>query len=520
MKIDHESMMCNICGASEFRAGPGQRLSVNGLLPQCVQCHSLERHRIVRSVLENIHDLVPSPSNMLQFSADPSIDHEWFTETEVSEYGGNNPLDLQNIDRPDDSYQIVICNHVLEHVERDLDALRELLRITRPDGFAFVTFPDLVNRTHSIDWGFPDSTRHGHYRIYARDSLQRLQSAVPHTYWCLCTAPDPVTNVPDVCIIVSKSKSTHDAIIQCLVGSAQSNYKIEEKTPLSANDELKKSPFSAAEIRRYSEQEETLNRHRNYIKVHNARFSLLLNDLFDISPIGRVIDVGGGSPTREFLEHFLDPEEYHAPANVDLELDDWSSSIVSHFDVALCTEVIEHFDADPAYALWQINRTLKIGGIAILTTVNVASRVSTYNVCHGAAPYRYGGVFGFRKLGHRHAREYAPLECAELMAAQGFEVYLYTVDCYEKSALVKDTNRWIHEHAPFLDRGMWGDMIVCVAIKIESPVEACRLEPVYHYSVAENRETHRPPSHISARVHWVSPSTSVRFLQSRESREN
>lgn len=43
---------------------------------------------------------------------------------------------------PDNSFDIITLKHTLEHVEQPMDGLRELLRVLRPGGVAFVIVPD------------------------------------------------------------------------------------------------------------------------------------------------------------------------------------------------------------------------------------------------------------------------------------------------------------------------------------------------------------------------------------------
>jgi predicted SAM-dependent methyltransferase len=105
----------------------------------------------------------------LQISEDKAINPGWFASLELSVYGGSNSIDIQNIDRLDQSYDIVICNHVLEHVKNDMEALQNLMRIASQHGFLQLSVPDPVRRSQTADWGYPNWTQHGHYRLYGKD---------------------------------------------------------------------------------------------------------------------------------------------------------------------------------------------------------------------------------------------------------------------------------------------------------------------------------------------------------------
>ena len=50
-------------------------------------------------------------------------------------------LDIQDTSLPEDSYDMIVCNHVLEHVDDFRKALREMYRILRPGGSFICSFP-------------------------------------------------------------------------------------------------------------------------------------------------------------------------------------------------------------------------------------------------------------------------------------------------------------------------------------------------------------------------------------------
>ena len=50
-------------------------------------------------------------------------------------------IDIQNTGLPDQTWDFIICNHVLEHVEDFRKALKELYRILKPGGHLICSFP-------------------------------------------------------------------------------------------------------------------------------------------------------------------------------------------------------------------------------------------------------------------------------------------------------------------------------------------------------------------------------------------
>lgn len=195
---------CTICGNSIFIPGPNERLTVDGLCPGCATCRSLERHRIIRAVWETVRAHYPLETfACLQFAEDPSIVPKWFGDFYLSVYGGENSMDMQSIPLPDNAVDVVICNHVLEHVADDGKALRELLRVIRPNGFLQIAVPLPLERDTTEDWGYPDEAQHGHYRIYGKDVIALFARNCPGAYLLSVMAKDVCTGVRDIVFFLS-----------------------------------------------------------------------------------------------------------------------------------------------------------------------------------------------------------------------------------------------------------------------------------------------------------------------------
>ena len=56
-------------------------------------------------------------------------------------------FDIQNIPYPDGSFDLVFASHVLEYVENDRQAIKEIKRVLRPGGLAFLPVPMLHEKT-------------------------------------------------------------------------------------------------------------------------------------------------------------------------------------------------------------------------------------------------------------------------------------------------------------------------------------------------------------------------------------
>jgi SAM-dependent methyltransferase len=92
-------------------------------------------------------------------------------------------LDITEIDFPDESFDVVYCSHVLEHVPDDRKALAEIRRVLKPDGWAILLVP--IDAAETIE--DPSITDPGerlrlfgqgdHVRRYGPDYVERLHQA-------------------------------------------------------------------------------------------------------------------------------------------------------------------------------------------------------------------------------------------------------------------------------------------------------------------------------------------------------
>jgi SAM-dependent methyltransferase len=200
---------CVICGNDKFGLGPNGRKSFDGVsLPRCTKCQSLERHRALREFWDRFPKEFLKDKQVLQFSPDRSVESGWFKKYEVSTFDGENSLDLQNIDRPDANYDVVICVHVLEHVQHDQVAVQEMLRVINNTGFIVLAIPAPFHREKTVDWGFPKQEEHGHYRVYGKDvRILLLDKVVGEDFYIQVLIEDTATGSQDCVYLLTKDRN-------------------------------------------------------------------------------------------------------------------------------------------------------------------------------------------------------------------------------------------------------------------------------------------------------------------------
>ena len=154
----------------------------------CPVCGSLPRHRILVSWM-NDHVEIIREKRILHFAQERSM-RMWMDRNGIKSITADlySPADLKlNIEDTGlegNSYDLIICNHVLEHVSDYMKALRELHRIIRPAGKVIISFP--VDQNLSSVYEDPSITtekdrikcfgQNDHLRVFGIDSPKMLES--------------------------------------------------------------------------------------------------------------------------------------------------------------------------------------------------------------------------------------------------------------------------------------------------------------------------------------------------------
>jgi hypothetical protein len=183
---------CNICGGTEFRAGPGGRTTPGGP-PRCSKCASLERHRALRRAFLAIPPSMLAWRRALQFAPDPSLEARWFSSFETSSYEGENSIDVRSIDRPSGSYDFLSLSQVLEFVPEDRAAFSELVRIGSERLIMHLTFASaLTAEPVSRHFDAPQGAV-GRYHDYGQDLELWFDTAAHGLSTLTGHVADPVT---------------------------------------------------------------------------------------------------------------------------------------------------------------------------------------------------------------------------------------------------------------------------------------------------------------------------------------
>lgn len=186
-KKDEHVYTCNVCGETgKFRRFAGRKGSV------CPKCKSKERHRLLMHYIANHPRLAHEKLDVLHFSPEDAekaflrtltnlhyVTADYLHEEELR-------LDLTALDLPDESWDVLIVYHILEHIVEDQKAMREMFRVLRPGGMAILQVPIDVDREEIYEDATivdPKERRKAfgqgdHVRRYSASGLQaRLEEA-------------------------------------------------------------------------------------------------------------------------------------------------------------------------------------------------------------------------------------------------------------------------------------------------------------------------------------------------------
>ncbi|MFD1818954.1 Methyltransferase domain-containing protein [Pseudarcicella hirudinis] len=185
---------CPVCSSTFTKFVPYGRVVAreNALCPNCL---ALERHRLMYLYLqrktgffkENLKVLHVAPEYCFidRFEKMKNLD---YITADIESPLAKVKMDLHNIPFEDNTFDVVFCNHVLEHVEDDIRCMQEMKRVLKPNGWGIMQSPQEWSRATTYeDKSITDpKEREAHFlqddhvRIFGRDYGQRLQKGGFH----------------------------------------------------------------------------------------------------------------------------------------------------------------------------------------------------------------------------------------------------------------------------------------------------------------------------------------------------
>lgn len=183
------AVQCPVCEHSYSKFLPYGRIArPNALCPNCL---ALERHRLMWLFLREKTDFFTAKLRVLhiapehcfieRFEALPNLD---YITADIESPLAKVKMDVHDIPFPDNSFDVVFCNHVLEHVTDDLQACSEFNRVLKPTGWGILQSPVYNLEKTLEDNSITDAAererifgQRDHVRKYGKDYAARLRSS-------------------------------------------------------------------------------------------------------------------------------------------------------------------------------------------------------------------------------------------------------------------------------------------------------------------------------------------------------
>jgi SAM-dependent methyltransferase len=175
---------CPICGHTGVMIGVGHPPRWDA---RCTQCGSRERHRLLWLWVTHGGGNRLEGKRILHFAPEKALRrvlgrNPGYETADLLQKGMTHQVDIMRLPMPDSTYDVVIANHVLEHIDDDRRAMGELFRVLKPGGLALLTVP--INPTRAETYEDPAITEpvqrkahftaHDHKRFYGMDFADRL----------------------------------------------------------------------------------------------------------------------------------------------------------------------------------------------------------------------------------------------------------------------------------------------------------------------------------------------------------
>lgn len=141
------NVTCPVCNKSFRKFLPYGRIHPreNALCPNCL---SLERHRLIWLYLKEKTVFFSGRQRVLHIAPEAcfiprfeKLHGDNYVTADIESPLAKVKMDIHNIPFEQNSFDVVLCNHVLEHVKDDIRAINEIHRVLKPGGFAILQVP-------------------------------------------------------------------------------------------------------------------------------------------------------------------------------------------------------------------------------------------------------------------------------------------------------------------------------------------------------------------------------------------
>ncbi len=183
---------CTVCKKTFKKFMPYGYGNANKSNRLCPNCLSLERHRLLWVYLHEKTNLFTEKLDVLHMAPEQpfikrfkKLENIKYTTADLFSPIADVKTDIRNMSFKNKSFDVFICNHVMEHIDQEQKALKEVKRILKPGGWAILQVPI----DYSLEKTYEDSSiknpkdrekhfgQYDHVRKYGSDYSERLKKA-------------------------------------------------------------------------------------------------------------------------------------------------------------------------------------------------------------------------------------------------------------------------------------------------------------------------------------------------------
>jgi predicted SAM-dependent methyltransferase len=182
---------CPICKSSFYSFDPKLNLFKKETIrkkEKCPKCKSLKRHRFIYLFLEKIGLLKNPKLKVLHIAPEECFskifEKIWNKNYITADLNNKNvkiKMDITNIPFKNETFDFILCSHVLEHVENDKKAMSEFLRVLSKNGIVVIMVPIFGKETYenpkikSPEERLKYFGQKDHVRKYGLDIIKKME---------------------------------------------------------------------------------------------------------------------------------------------------------------------------------------------------------------------------------------------------------------------------------------------------------------------------------------------------------
>ncbi|MFD2033442.1 class I SAM-dependent methyltransferase [Belliella marina] len=184
-----DQVSCNVCGHTFRKFLPyGRKARENALCPNCL---ALERHRLMWLFLQEKTNFFKDQLRVLHIAPElcfidrmDALSNLEYITGDIESPLAKVKLDVHQIPFENESFDVVFCNHVMEHVDDDTLACSEINRVLKKNGWGIIQSPVYDHETTLEDTNITDPAerermfgQRDHVRKYGKDYAVRLSAS-------------------------------------------------------------------------------------------------------------------------------------------------------------------------------------------------------------------------------------------------------------------------------------------------------------------------------------------------------